>query len=142
LAYGDCPDDEALLQQWSEFCDRLKLAGQLVFKDANPPRAVHRADGFRYLAQNLGQAFGLALETRDTKYPQLFAFSHPNLHLASDSADCTYIHAAHLPAVATRLVPLAEVPAAMHESSRRISQAERVRELKRRFNAIRRRFRL
>ena len=93
MAYGDCSDDEALFKQWSKFCDRLKQAGKLVFKDTNPPVALHRADGFRYLAQNLGQAFGLALEPRNTKYPQLFAFSHPNLHLASDNADCTYIQA-------------------------------------------------
>jgi hypothetical protein len=52
------------------------------------------------------------------------------------------IHAAHLPTVSTRLVPVSEVPAAMHASSRRILQAERVGELKRRFDAIRRRYRL
>lgn len=93
MAYGDSDYDEALFAQWSQFCDRLKDAGKLVFKDANPPTALHRADGFRHLTQNLGQAFDLALEIRDTKYPQLYAFSHPNLHLASDNADCTYIQA-------------------------------------------------
>ena len=93
MAYGDGEDDARLLSEWRQFCDRLKSAGELVFKDANPPTPVHRADGFRHLTQNLGQAFALALETRDTRYPQLFAFSHPNLHLASDNADCTYIQA-------------------------------------------------
>ena len=56
------------------FCDQLKAAGEQVFKDHNPIDGLQRADGFRFLTQNLGQAFDLALETRDTRYPVLHAF--------------------------------------------------------------------
>ncbi|MET0374456.1 MAG: DUF1214 domain-containing protein, partial [Rhizorhabdus sp.] len=56
----------------------------------NPPSALHRADAFRFLIQNLGQAFDLALETRDPRYPQIHAFSHATRKLGADAADFLY----------------------------------------------------
>ena len=68
-------------------------AGDLVFKDLNPGTALQRVDGFRYLTQNLSQAFDLALETRNTKYPAFQVFCSPTRKLGSDNADCIYIQA-------------------------------------------------
>lgn len=93
MAYGDSPYDKELFDEWSKFCDRLKAAGKRVFKDANPPTALQRADGFRYLTQNLSQAFDLALETKNTKYPRIHAFCSPSRKLGSDNADCIYLQA-------------------------------------------------
>jgi hypothetical protein len=90
MAFGDGPADEALRAAWSLFCDRLKQAGDLVFKDYNPPTPAHRVDGFRFLTQNLGQAFDLALETRDTRYPQIHDFVNPTRKLGGDNADFVY----------------------------------------------------
>jgi hypothetical protein len=75
---------------WYDFCDKLKQAGDKVFKDANPPSPILRADAFRFLTQNLGQAFPLALETKDTAYPQIHYFTHPTMKLGGDVADFTY----------------------------------------------------
>jgi hypothetical protein len=61
-----------------------------VFKDTNPAAGAQRADAFRFLTQNLGQAFDLALETRDTRYPVLHAFCGPTRKLGGDCADFTY----------------------------------------------------
>ena len=66
MAYSDGPDDAALNAAWAAFCDRLKAAGERVFKDYNATSGAQRVDGFRFLTQNLGQAFDLALETKDT----------------------------------------------------------------------------
>ena len=63
MAYGDGPDDKRLNDAWVAFCDRLKTAGARAFKDSNPTDPLQRADAFRVLTQNLGQAFDLALET-------------------------------------------------------------------------------
>jgi len=93
MAYGESAHDEALKEAWAAFCDRLKSAGDLVFKDCNPANPLQRADGFRYLTQNLSQAFDLALETRDTKYPAVHAFCSPTRKLGSDNADCIYLQA-------------------------------------------------
>jgi len=90
MAFGDGPDDEVLRAAWRLFCERLQAAGDRVFKDYNPPTPLHRADAFRFLTQNLGQAFDLALETRDTRFPVIHAFSTPFCKLGSDCADFLY----------------------------------------------------
>ena len=93
MAYGDSPDDPALRAAWHYFCDRLKAAGDRTFKDHNPADALHRADAFRFLTQNLGQAFDLALETKDTQFPALHAFCTPTRKLGGDAADFVYLQA-------------------------------------------------
>ena len=93
MAYNDSPDDAALRAAWAEFCDRLRAAGDQAFKDHNPATPLHRADAFRFLTQNLGQAFDLALETKDTRYPALHYFCAPNRKLGGDNADFVYIQA-------------------------------------------------
>ncbi|ORV91949.1 hypothetical protein AWC11_09690 [Mycobacterium interjectum] len=90
MAFGAGPDDAALQSAWHEFCARLQRAGEQVFKDANPASGAHRVDAFRFLTQNLGQAFDLALETRDTRYPALHTFCGPTRKLGGDCADFTY----------------------------------------------------
>lgn len=93
MAFGDSPYDQDMATAWEAFCDRLKQAGGRVFKDANPATALQRVDGFRYLTQNLSQAFDLALETKDPKFPSLLAFCSPTRKLGSDNADCVYLQA-------------------------------------------------
>lgn len=90
MAYGDSPDDAPLRHAWAHFCDRLKQAGDRVFKDHNPADPLQRADAFRFLTQNLGQAFDLALETKDTRFPLIHAFCNPTRKLGGDCADFTY----------------------------------------------------
>lgn len=90
MAFGDGPDDAALDAAWRRFCDQLKAAGRQAFKDYNATAGGQRADAFRFLTQNLGQAFDLALETRDTRYPMLHTFCNPIRKLGGDCADFTY----------------------------------------------------
>jgi hypothetical protein len=90
MAFADSPYDDALRKAWSEFCARLQAAGERVFKDYNPATALQRADGFRFLTQNLGQAFDLGLETKDTRYPVIHTFCTPYCKLGGDAADFTY----------------------------------------------------
>jgi hypothetical protein len=90
MAYGDGPADADLDAAWARFCDRLKQAGAHAFKDANPSAPIHRADALRFLTQNLGQAFYLALETRDPAFPQIHYFTTPTMKLGGDVSDFTY----------------------------------------------------
>lgn len=90
MGIGDCSDDLALRAAWKEFCRRLEQAGDDVFKESNPALPLHRADAFRFLTQNLGQAFDLALETRNTQYPVIHQFCTPFRKLGGDNADYTY----------------------------------------------------
>ena len=90
MAYGDGPADELLRAGWRAFCDRLRDAGDGAFKDAIPPDAIMRVDALRFLTQNLGQAFDLALETKDPAWPQIHYFTTPTMKLGGDVADFTY----------------------------------------------------
>ncbi len=91
MAFGDDASDKPLQEAWRAFCRQLEAAGERVFKDYNPATPLHRADAFRFLTQNLGQAFDLALETRDTRYPALHPFCTPSRKLGSDAADFVYL---------------------------------------------------
>jgi hypothetical protein len=90
MARGDGPADAVLADAWQRFCDQLREAGELVFKDPNPGTPVLRADAFRFLTQNVGQAFDLALETKNSAYPLIHAFCTPTRKLGADAADLTY----------------------------------------------------
>jgi hypothetical protein len=90
MAFGDGTDDAALKAAWDTFCEQLKHAGMSAFKDAGPATPLQRADAFRFLTQNLGQAFDLALETRDPAFPQIHRFTTPTMKLGGDLADFTY----------------------------------------------------
>ncbi len=93
MVFGDSEHDEGLRDAWHDFCDRLKAAGDLVFKDTNATHPLQRADGFRFLTQNLSQAFDLALETKDARYPAIHAFCAPDRKLGGDNADFIYLQA-------------------------------------------------
>ncbi len=90
MAFGDSPHDESLRAAWRDFCAKLQSAGDQVFSEYHPANPLQRVDGFRFLAQNLGQAFDLALETKNTRYPVIHAFCTPYCKLGGDNADFTY----------------------------------------------------
>ncbi len=90
MSFGDGRDDAALRAGWAKFCQSLQQAGEQSFKDLNSATPLQRADAFRYLAQNLGQAFDLALETKDPKFPVIHAFCTPFCKLGGDNADFVY----------------------------------------------------
>ena len=47
MAYGDTPYDEQLKRAWEDFCDKIKSAGSLIFRDteAARPTPLDRATG-------------------------------------------------------------------------------------------------
>lgn len=90
MGKGAYDRDLELMDAWSTFCDQVRRAGEQVFKDANGATEVERVSGFRYLTQNLGQAFDMWLENRDTTHPFAHPFCSPIRKLGADNADCIY----------------------------------------------------
>ncbi len=90
MALGNGADDARLYEAWRAFCAQLEQAGEAVFKAENPADGLYRVDALRFLTQNLGQAFDLALETRDARYPQIHPLCSPTRKLGSDCADFIY----------------------------------------------------
>jgi hypothetical protein len=91
MAFGDNPVDPVLRDGWHAFCDRLKSAADYVFKDESGSSSGERTNAFRYLTQNLSQAFDIWLENREPRYPTIHAFCGPTRKLGCDNADCIYL---------------------------------------------------
>lgn len=91
--FGDDPDDQALRAGWHDFCERLKGAGDLVFRDTTPRHPVSRATGMRQLARNVALALQLELENRDPRFPELLHYFDPLRKQGGDNTDALYVGA-------------------------------------------------
>jgi hypothetical protein len=91
MAFGDNPNDDSLRDAWYALCDQIKEAADHVFKDDSGASDGERTNAFRYLTQNLSQAFDLFLENRTDRYPGIHAFCGPTRKLGADNPDCIYL---------------------------------------------------
>ena len=91
MAFGDNPVDASLRDAWHAFCDEVKAAGDHVFKDISGSSDGERTNAFRYLTQNLSQAFDIWLENRDTQRPVPARVLRSDPRLGADNADCIYL---------------------------------------------------
>lgn len=91
--YGDGPDDGSLREGWHDFCDKLKQAGDIVFRDTAPTNAVTRATGMRQLARNVSLALQFELENRDPRFPEILHYFDPLRKQGGDNTDALYVGA-------------------------------------------------
>ena len=89
--FGDGQDDELLRTSWHQFCDQLKDAGDLVFRDTAPNNPVTRATGMRQLARNISLALQFALENRNPEFPELLHYFDPIRKQGGDNTDALYL---------------------------------------------------
>lgn len=89
--FGDGQDDELLRTSWHQFCDRLKEAGDLVFRDTAPNNPVTRATGMRQLARNISLALQFSLENHDPEFPELLHYFDPVRKQGGDNTDALYL---------------------------------------------------
>ena len=93
MAYGDSPHDQTLKRAWEEFCDRLKEAGELVFRDPAPSTPLDRAAGFEYLSRQIGRGLDVALEHNDPLHPDLRWNQQPIRKYGGDNPDAVNLRA-------------------------------------------------
>jgi hypothetical protein len=91
--YGDGPDDALLRESWQHFCDELKQAGELVFRDTAPQNPTTRATGMRQLARNIGLALQFELDNHDPRFPELLHYFDPIRKQGGDNTDALYVGA-------------------------------------------------
>ncbi len=91
--FGDNLHDAELKASWETFCDRLKEAGELVFRDTAPPHDIDRAKGFRLLARNVSLALQFCLENNDPDFPELLHYFDPLRKQGGDNTDALYVGA-------------------------------------------------
>jgi hypothetical protein len=91
--YGDNPNDAQLKASWINFCEELKSAGDLVFRETTPTQDIDRAKGFRLLARNISLALQFHLENNDPDFPELLHYFDPLRKQAGDNTDALYVGA-------------------------------------------------
>lgn len=91
--FGDNPHDAELKASWENFCDQLKGAGELVFRDTAPAQDIDRAKGFRLLARNISLAMQFCLENNDPDFPELLHYFDPIRKQGGDNTDALYVGA-------------------------------------------------
>jgi hypothetical protein len=89
--FGDGQDDELLRTSWHQFCDQLKDAGDLVFRDTTPSNPVTRATGLRQLARNISLGLQFSLDNRDPEFPELLHYFDPIRKQGGDNTDALYL---------------------------------------------------
>lgn len=79
---------------WSDFCDALKSAGEVVLREGSPHDAFDRAEGFRYLSRLTRSALESFIEFADPAWPVLRRPAHETVKLGADNPDNHYESAA------------------------------------------------
>jgi hypothetical protein len=77
-------------ETWSDFCDALKEAGELVNSPKAPQDAFTRAEGYRYLARMLRAGLESFLEYGDPAFPELRCPVHETIKMGADNPDNYY----------------------------------------------------
>ena len=91
--YGDGPDDALLRESWNHFCEELRQAGELIFRDTAPRNPTTRAKGMRQLARNIALALQFELENNDPHFPELLHYFDPIRKQGGDNTDALYVGA-------------------------------------------------
>lgn len=86
-------DDAALRQAWHDFCDRLRDAGELIFRPTTPATTLDRATGLRALARNIGLGLQFELDNNDPRFPELLHYFDPIRKQGGDNTDALYVGA-------------------------------------------------
>ncbi|PLW82278.1 hypothetical protein CWI75_10910 [Kineobactrum sediminis] len=84
-------DDHVLTQAWEQFCDQLKAAGRIPFREGVPVGDLNRSAGFRCLAQNIGLGMQFFLENDDPLRPELLHYFDPIRKQGGDNPDAVYV---------------------------------------------------
>lgn len=80
-------------QSWSEFCDALKAAGEVIDDPLIPLDPLHRAEGYRYLSRLLRAGLQTFIENGDASAPTLERNCHETIKMGADNPDNLYLSA-------------------------------------------------
>ena len=85
--------DRELATAWDDFCDQLKAAGRIPFREKVPAHEVDRTAGFRLLARNVSLALQFQYENNDPLHPELLHYFDPLRKQGGDNTDALYVGA-------------------------------------------------
>lgn len=75
---------------WDDFCESLKGARAVLFRDLSPSDALDRAEGYRHLTRLLRVALERFVEHADPERPRFYQMARADAKLGADNPDCNY----------------------------------------------------
>lgn len=78
---------------WSEFCDDLKAAGNVMFSPGVPRDPFQQAEGIRYLSRLTRAGLEAFVEYSDPAFPELRSMVHETVKIGADNPDNYYQNA-------------------------------------------------
>jgi len=78
---------------WEEFCDRLKLAGEVLRSPGTPRDPFNQAEGIRYLTRLTRAGLEAFVEYGDPAFPELRRMVHETVKMGADNPDNYYFNA-------------------------------------------------
>ncbi|MFC2106701.1 DUF1214 domain-containing protein [Bacteroidota bacterium] len=78
---------------WNEFCDNLKLAGNVLVFPGTPRDAFQQAEGLRYLSRLVRGGLEGFVEFGDPDFPVFKRVVHETVKLGADNPDNHYLNA-------------------------------------------------
>jgi len=78
---------------WSEFCDELKSAGNVLLSPGAPRDPFQQAEGMRYLSRLTRAGLEAYVEYPDPSFPQLRRMVHETVKMGADNPDNYYLNA-------------------------------------------------
>ena len=85
--------EKVLRAAWDSFCDELKRAGEIPFRDPAPRHVAARAAGIEALARNISLALNFNHDYADPRYPELIHYFDPVRKQGGDNTDAVYVGA-------------------------------------------------
>ncbi len=78
---------------WEDFCDQLKLAGNVLKYPGTPQDAFDQAEGLRYLTRLTHASLEAFVEYTDPAFPVLRRMVHETVKMGADNPDNYYFNA-------------------------------------------------
>lgn len=85
--------ETVLRAAWENFCDELKRAVDIPFRDPAPRHVVERVAGIEALARNISLALNFNHDYADPRFPELIHYFDPVRKQGGDNTDAVYVGA-------------------------------------------------
>lgn len=88
------PEDAVASEKaWSEFCDAIRAASQVILDDGAKLDSLDRSEGYRYLSRLVRAGLEGCLEYADPRAPELLRLCHETIKMGADNPDNVYLSA-------------------------------------------------
>jgi Protein of unknown function (DUF1214) len=83
----------AVADEWQQFCEKLKTAGEILLRPETPVTDLDRAEGLRYLGRLTRLGLQLCFEHADPDFPVFLNAWNETTKAGSDNPDNLYLNA-------------------------------------------------